>query len=265
VTDVDTADHALMIAMLPCPDVDEMAEFWTALGLSITYHQLRPNPYVALRRGGIDLHYFGMPGVAPEDSYSTCMILVPDTGELYDLFTSGLRTLYGKVPISGIPRITRPRKRANNAGLSGFSVVDPAGNWVRVSRLPDPEHLPRAVDDRVEWVSEGGGRLAVALENAVVIADSHGDVPQALRVLGGAVGKHDGPPSELAPALAFLAELQVRAGHRDEARQTLDRLTALAADDTLGPDDLAAVRSALAEAEEAVAGIEPPDGPGQTG
>lgn len=258
---MDTADHALMVAMLPCPDIDEMAGFWTALGLSITYHQQRPNPYVALKRGGIDLHYFGMPGVAPEDSYSTCMILVPDTGALYDLFTSGLRSLYGKVPVTGFPRITRPRKRANNAGLSGFSVVDPAGNWVRVSRLPDARHQPRAVDDRVEWVSAGGGRLAVAVENAVVMADSHGDVPQALRILSGAIGKHDGPPTELAPALAYLAELQVRAGQPDAARQTLDRLTGLATDDTLGPEDLATVRQALGEAEEAVAGSEPPDDP----
>jgi catechol 2,3-dioxygenase-like lactoylglutathione lyase family enzyme len=262
---VDTADHARMIVMLPCPDIEEMAEFWTALGLSVTYRQLRPNPYVALRRGGIDLHYFGMPGVAPEDSYSTCMILVPETAELYDLFTAGLRARSGKVPLTGVPRITRPRKRANNAGLSGFSVIDPAGNWVRVSRLPDAEHQPRTVDERVEWVSEGGGRLAAALENAVVMADSHGDVPQALRILGGAVGKHNGPPSELARALAFLAELQVRTGQPDQAQQTLERLTALAADDTLGPDDLATVREAVAEAEEAVGDAPPPDGGGQQG
>ncbi len=110
-----------MIALLPCADIDEMAAFWTTLGLEVTYRQLRPNPYVALHRGGIDLHYYGMPGVEPDASYSTCVILVPDTGELYRLFTDGLRARQGQVPLSGYPRITRPRKRANNAGLSGLN------------------------------------------------------------------------------------------------------------------------------------------------
>lgn len=252
---MDAADQAQMIAMLPCADVDEMADFWGALGLRVTYRQLRPNPFVALQRGGINLHYFGMPGVVPEHSYSTCMILVPETADLYALFVEGLRARYGTVPLAGHPRITRPRKRANNAGLSGFSVIDPAGNWVRVSRLPDAAHQPRAVDERVEWVSEGGGRLAAALENAVVIADSHGDEEQAARILAGAIAKHEAPVTELAPALAFLTELRVRVGDGEQARQTLETLRSLAAGDIPDPAAAAAVREALAEAEEAVGSL----------
>jgi hypothetical protein len=44
-----------MIRMLPCRDIDEVAAFWTALGMTVSYRQLRPNPYVALRRNAIDL------------------------------------------------------------------------------------------------------------------------------------------------------------------------------------------------------------------
>lgn len=139
--------------------------------------------------------------------------MVPDTTPLYELFVDGLRVRYGRVPLTGVPRITRPRKRANNAGLSGFSLVDPAGNWIRVTRRPDDARQPRSVDDRTEWVSAGGGPLARAVENAVVTADSHGDVARALRTLTGAVARQPGAPvAERAAAWAYLAELRVRAG-----------------------------------------------------
>lgn len=244
----DVTEQAHMIPMLPCGDIDEMADFWTALGLRVTYRQRRPNPYVAFGLGGIDLHYFGMPGHEPEDSWSTCGIVVPDTGPLYELFSAGLRTRHGRLPVSGLPRITRPRARPNNAGLSGFSVVDPAGNWVRVSRAPDSGREPRAVDDRVEWVSTGQGPLARAVENAVVLADSHGDVHQALRVLSGAVAKNaEAAVRELAPALAYLVELHVRAGDPPAAQRTRQRLAALGESDALSSVDRAAVETALEE------------------
>jgi predicted ATPase len=195
-----------MVPMLPCGDIDEMAAFWTSLGLAVTYRQLRPNPYVALGRNAIDLHYYGMDGVDPEQSHSTCAIVVPDTAPLYDLFSQGLRDRYGRIPLKGRPRITRPRRRANNAGLSGFSLIDPAGNWIRVTRRSDDEHQPQSVDDRTAWVSAGGGPLARALENAVVLADSHGDEVQAQRVLAGAIARQpDAPVAERAAAWAYLA------------------------------------------------------------
>lgn len=218
-----------MVPMLPCGEIDEIAEFWTALGLVVTYRQLRPNPYLALRRHGIDLHYYGMAGVQPELSHSTCSIVASDTAPLYELFVDGLRALYGRVPLAGVPRITRPRSRANNAGLSGFSVVDPAGNWIRVSRRPDDAHRPQAVDDRTEWVSAGGGRLARAIEHAVVMADSHGDEVQAHRTLTGAVGRNPhASAADRATAWAYLAELRVRLGDLDGARQAVREVTDLA-------------------------------------
>lgn len=248
VADGDAGLGAHMVPMLPCGDVDEMAAFWTALGLDVTYRQLRPNPYVALRRHGIDLHYYGMPGVDPEQSHSTCAVVVPDTAPVHALFTAGLRVLYGRVPLDGVPRITRPRTRANNAGLSGFSLVDPAGNWIRVTRRPGDEHVPRAVDERTEWVPAGGGALARAVENAVVLADSHGDVAQAVRALSGAVARRPGAAvAERAAAWAFLAELRVRAGDPAAARAAAAEVESLARTPDLGPEDRAAVAAATRE------------------
>jgi hypothetical protein len=246
---------AHMVPLLPCADVDEMAEFWTALGLERTYRQLRPNPYVALSVGGVDLHYYGMPTWDPEASHSTCAVVVADTGPVHARFTQGLRALYGSVPVSGTPRITRPRRRANNGALSGFSLVDPAGNWVRFSRAPDAPVVD-GPGDSTTWTSDGGGSLARAVENAVVVADSHGDVAQARKVLGGAVRRAttgtasvDEGPGVLATALAYPVELHVRLGDDAAARTALDDLRRLAG--TSGADD-DVVASALAEATEVV-------------
>lgn len=227
-----------MVPMLPCGDIDEMAAFWTALGLSVTHRQVRPNPYLALHRNGIDLHYYGLAGHDPAQSHSTCAIVVPDTGPLHESFVQGLRERYGRVPLQGLPRITRPRRRANNAGLSGFSLVDPAGNWVRVTRRPDDEHEPRSVDDRTEWVSAKGGSLARALENAVVLADSHGDEAQAQRTLAGAVARRpEAPATERAAAWAYLAELRTRLEDAAGAQQAIDEVKTLALSPDLSPQD----------------------------
>jgi catechol 2,3-dioxygenase-like lactoylglutathione lyase family enzyme len=240
-----------MVPMLPCGDIDEMAAFWTALGLTVAYRQVRPNPYLALKRNAIDLHYYGMDGVDPEQSHSTCAIAVPDTAPLYDLFTQGLRDRYGRVPLTGAPRITRPRRRANNAGLSGFSLIDPAGNWIRVTRWADEEHQPRAVNDRTEWASAGGGPLARALENAVVLADSHGDAAQAHRTLAGALTRHaEAPVADRAAAWAYVAELRLRLEDPGGAQEAIEAVTALARLTDLTPADRDAVEQALREVGE---------------
>jgi hypothetical protein len=261
VTDVTGAEfeaaaaRAFIVALLPCGDdeaeLDALVEFWSALGLEVTYRQRRPNPIVAFGRGGIQLQYYGMPDWDPGLSHSTCVVVVPDTAPVYEMFAAGLRRLYGRLPVSGAPRVTRPRRRANNAGLSGFSLVDPAGNWVRVSRAPDAP-ITAGEGGTTSWSTGGGGPLARALENAVVVGDSHGDVAQARKLLGGALRRAraaDDAPSagELAPALAYLAELAVRAGEAGAARDLVAELEALAAGVVDGAGDAAVVRQALAE------------------
>jgi hypothetical protein len=104
--------------------------------------------------------------------------------------------------MTGYPRITRPRRRKNAENRSGFSLVDPAGNWIRVmaSQALSSEHRPQT------------DPLTRALDNAVVLADSHGDVAQARKILAGALARHqrDADPQVRAEAEAYLAELQDR-------------------------------------------------------
>jgi len=247
------------VPALPCRDVDEVRDFWVALGFDVAYRQLRPHPYVALRRGRLDLHYFGLDDLAPQDSYSTCIVVVDDTGPVFDALADGLRARYGRLPLTGYPRITRPRRRANAGGVTGFSLVDPSGNWIRFTRRPgaDGQATPAAGDDsaRAAYGERPAGPLARALDDATVQADSRGDPHQARKVLAGALrraGDETGP--DHVRALAFLAELAVRTDDPAAARAWLDELEAAAA-----VLDAGAVRDAgpaLAQAAELRADLE---------
>lgn len=171
--------------MLPCSDVDEIADFWRALDFTVVLQQKRPNPYIALEGHGFPLHYYGLPGHVSDASHSTCGVVV-DTQQLFDAWASGLRRRYGRLPMSGCPRITRPRARKNAGGALGFSLVDPAGNWIRVMRGGSGE--PSA--DRAE------SPLQASLLNAVVLADSKGDPGRRRRR---SCGVHSGEPTPRIP------------------------------------------------------------------
>ncbi|MFD6091938.1 hypothetical protein ACFWGN_07445 [Oerskovia sp. NPDC060338] len=235
-----------MVPLLPCASIDEIGDFAAALGFEVTYRQTRPYPYLALRREGIDLHYFGIEGFRPEDSYGSCLVVVDDTEPLYDAWAAGLRAAHGRLPLSGFPRITRPRRRANADGLSGFSLVDPSGNWIRVVRravdgpagdtvdaaeatgsVPD---VPAVDAAELGAALEGESRLLRAVSNAVVQADSRGDVGQAAKILDGALRREEAlgdagaSARDRVEAQAYRAELAVRLDDAGTARRMLDEV-----------------------------------------
>jgi hypothetical protein len=91
---------------------------------------------------------------------------------LYLVFANGLRAAYVKLPSTGIPRILRLNKKSGT--VRGFSVVDPGGNWLRVSGLGETE--------------EGAGEarttgLVRVIENAARLGDAKGDDSAAAGIL----------------------------------------------------------------------------------
>jgi len=202
-----------VVVMLPCTEIDEIAELFTALGFAETYRQIRPNPYIVVAGHGFELHYYGMAGHRPEDSHSTCGVLVDDPAVLFEAFAAGLRARYGRLPMKGFPRITRPRPRKNVDGVTGFSLIDPAGNWIRVFR------------NRAEPQAAGeSSPLRESLMNAVVLADSKGEVAQAAKILGGAVRRADPADPAQEEAREFLAELVERgAPGTDDLGERMER------------------------------------------
>lgn len=207
------------VPLLPCASIDDVATFYEVLGFRTTYRQRKPNPYVAVQRDDLGLHFFELEGFDPAQSYGSCLVVTPDLEGLHGAFAKGLRGAHGKVPVSGIPRMTRPRKRKNYDGVSGFSVVDPGGNWIRfVRKGPEPDAAPAPV-----------GALGKAMANAVVQADSRGNVEQAVRILDTALAKPDAAadPAALVEALVYRAELATVLGDPDTAADLLARATGL--------------------------------------
>ncbi|MFJ2062904.1 VOC family protein [Streptomyces albidoflavus] len=192
------------VPLLPCRSVDEIAGFRTMPGFTRTCRQERPNPYVVVERGELHLHFFGLPGFRPEDSYGTCLVVVPDIAEVFDAFAAGTRAVHGELLVSGIPRMTRPRRRKNAEGMTGFAVIDPGGNWIRFTA---------GAEDAPAGPGPGGGGLAGALRHAVVMGDSRGDHERAARLPDHALrrGEATAGPAELVEALAYRAELPARA------------------------------------------------------
>lgn len=216
--------NEITVPLLPCPSIDEIAEFYSMLGFTQTYYQVRPNPCVGLEREDLQLQFFGMPDFDPADSYGSCLVLVPDIGELFQAFAAAMRASHGKLLVSGIPRMTRPRKRKNAGNLSGFSIIDPGGNWIRfMAAKTGPSKSGPAEPE------PAAGKLARSLQSAVVMGDSHGYDVRAAQILDSALEQHQDTAStaDLLQALAYRAELALRAEDTTTAAAVLSRATAI--------------------------------------
>ncbi|GAB2960741.1 hypothetical protein GCM10027280_56940 [Micromonospora polyrhachis] len=240
------------VPLLPCRSIDETADFYRALGFESTYRQIRPNPYIVLRREDLELHFFGLADFDPEQSYGTCLVSVPDIGALYQAFAEGMRATYGKLLVAGIPRMTRPRARKNTGSLSGFSVVDPGGNWIRIFQAPDAGDAPAEDDVPDETGVDAGdtpqSRLAKVLQNAIVLGDSKGDVVQAVRILDATLAREEALASAVdrVGALVYRAELAARQADGETVDALLTRVRAIELTDA----DRARLTDALADAAE---------------
>jgi catechol 2,3-dioxygenase-like lactoylglutathione lyase family enzyme len=223
---------------LPCRDLDEAITFYEALGFTRTYRQLRPNPYAVVQREDLQIHLFGMPDFDPTTSYGSVIVIVPDPDALYRDFAAGLRAAYKKLPIAGIPRILRPRKKFGT--VYGFSVVDVGGNWLRISKSGDTETQ--------EEGDEATG-LAGFVNVAARLGDAHGDEALALKTVENGLKRFpDAPALDRARAYLYRAELAVRLKNKALAQTSLSAAEAL----ELSEDEWETLTEALAHTSELV-------------
>jgi catechol 2,3-dioxygenase-like lactoylglutathione lyase family enzyme len=193
----------ITIPALPCASIKDTLEFYVALGFEITYQQERPNTYACVKRGDIDLHFFTMKGYVPKDSYSTCIVLVPDLAALHEAFRDGLRAHYGKLLLAGIPRISKLNNSNSDKQLR-FNVIDPGGNWIRFAQKGEQ---PAA---STKPQKEGGTKLSRATQAADWLVEVDGDFAGAAEVLDKALANDQpAPPVHRVGALVLRASLAI--------------------------------------------------------
>jgi len=232
--------HERTYPLLPCPDLDAAITFYEALGFQCTYRQVKPNPHAVVAYEEIQIHLFGMEKFNPADSYGSVIIVVPDPDALYQTFAAGLRKAYQKLPIAGIPRLLRPRKKFGT--VRGFSVVDVGGNWLRISKLGDTE---------AEANAEKQTGLAQVIEVAARLGDAHGDEAKALHTLETGLKRYpDAPRLEYARALLYRAELAVRLEDQALAQSSLAAVEAL----DLNAEEQTSIADEVAQTAELVVG-----------
>ena len=206
--------HAVTIPVLPCVSLDETLDFYGRLGFQQTYRQTAPNPYAVVEHDGAQLHFAGVKGLKPTEAYTTCLVIVPEVERLHQSFAEALRSVFGKLPISGLPRISRMRK-----GQSRFTVVDPAGNSVIFIRKNAPDDYDESQKP------QSSSHLGKALRAAARLRDFKGDDLAAAKVLDVALARAEqGLPIERARALAARAELAVALGDETRARSAREEL-----------------------------------------
>ncbi|NUM48570.1 MAG: VOC family protein [Anaerolineales bacterium] len=204
--------------ILPCRELDETIAFYETLGFKRTYRQLRPNPSAVVALEDIHIHLFGMEGFNPADSYGSVIIVVPDPDSLYHTFATRLRERFGKLPVTGIPRILRPRKRFGT--VRGFTVIDPGGNWLRISKLGDTE------EDASLEKAEGLAQITLV---AARLGDARGDEALALKTLENGLTRFpEAPAIERVQAYLYRAELAVRLNNPELAHASLNSAMGIA-------------------------------------
>lgn len=116
----------LTIPQLPCVAIEETIDFWEMMGYKTTYKMTRPYQYGIIERGGYELHFGRVKGMdAKSNIYSGCLVMVSDAENVYKEFVQRFKQHMGRVPHSGIPRISRMKP-----GTARFTLTDVSGNSI---------------------------------------------------------------------------------------------------------------------------------------
>ncbi|WP_139230804.1 hypothetical protein [Paenibacillus catalpae] len=115
--------------MLPCPSIKEQVAFYEMLGFQTVQTYTRPNPYAVLKYGDVELHFYGSKKTLPAENPNMCYVQTDHVDQLYASFTSSIKEKTGKIPRSGIPRISKVKDLADDRR---FVLTDAGGNTLFV-------------------------------------------------------------------------------------------------------------------------------------
>lgn len=98
-----------LVPMLPTKDISEQTDFYQTLGFEVIAVYTRPNPYGVVSYKELELHFFGNKKHIAEENPMITMVKFNSIEELESinrLFINNLKAKHGKVPRTGIPRIS---------------------------------------------------------------------------------------------------------------------------------------------------------------
>ncbi|MEG0772024.1 hypothetical protein [Clostridium sp.] len=114
-----------IIPILPCQSIKEQVIFYENLGFETNEIYTSPNPYAVMKYGDIEMHFYGSKRTIPSENPQMCYLRVDDVNSIYEKFTFTLKKNIGKVPRSGIPRISKLKDLSSDRR---FNITDVGGN-----------------------------------------------------------------------------------------------------------------------------------------
>ncbi|PRD46150.1 VOC family protein [Sphingobacterium haloxyli] len=168
----------LTVPQLPCVAIEETVTFWEMMGYTTTYKMTRPYQYGIVEKGGYELHFGKVKGMtAANNLYSGCLVMVSDLEKVYKNFTQRFKQNLGRVPHSGIPRISRMKP-----GTARFTLTDVSGNsiiFIKYGKEHD-ETYEKAFD-------ENQSPLQKSIAKSIVFRDYKEDEKASVKTLDAAL------------------------------------------------------------------------------
>ncbi|WP_026404681.1 bleomycin resistance protein [Actinomadura rifamycini] len=205
------------IPIFPCRSIGDTWDFYKALGFEQTSWQTRPNPYLSVRHGEVELQFYGWKKHDPAASMHMCYIVTDDVDALYESFRSGLKEALGRIPTRGLPRMGVLKDMTY--GMRQFLLTDPDGVQLRIGQQisDDLEHAPIPTEP-----------VAKALHMAALLGDSKEDYRGAARILDKLLnGTETLTPPQHLKALTMRADMALHLDDPEHARTVLTQARAV--------------------------------------
>lgn len=173
--------------------------FWETLGFKITHRQDRPYKYAVIERNGCQVHFYHNKSADISIQDNSCLIIVNAIEDVHHEFSGCLKSKLGKVPSSGLPRISRMKPTQTR-----FTVADPSGNSVILIQHGGKDKSDYESADQ-KYLTEFEKSIALAVR----LRDFKEDYPVAARALDNALKKKgiEVERDQKAEALIIRAEL----------------------------------------------------------
>ena len=118
------------VPILPARDLDAILAFYQRLGFENAGTEPSEWNYLIIRRGGVQLHFYGDPEVDPLTTAFSCYVFTEDADALYDEWNA-----IG-VPTDAAAGSSLQAPVQTDYGMREFALVDPSGNLIRVGSPP---------------------------------------------------------------------------------------------------------------------------------